>query len=795
MTSPPPISSDDRRAAMVQRAADTYGVTDVALRSALLAVPREAFLPPELAELAYEDRHLPLPEGRTLPPADVVAAMIDALGLRPSDRVLEMGTGSGYAAALMSRLAAEVYTTDRRAALAAVARERLAALGCANVRVRHAVGDPGWAEQGPFDAVLVSMSVASAPKALLDQLAVGGRLVMPVGPYRPTQAIVRVTRTGPQTWSEEQVGEIRFVCRLGDILVDLGAASRDQVESAAKEETGRRIGERLLAEGRVEEADLYRALALQRGVRFGRVEELLSRIDTEIVSRIPRTYLERHRMVPLAAAGGVLVTATSDPDASIAELAAVFQPQRMEIYLVTPTDYRRLWSAIDLKLRARQAIVTAPGLTIQPAEDEALDLIAASGGGPDAKCVALFDALLLEAVGERASDIHLERYGTRVRVRLRIDGELRDQPGFQLSPADLIGLVNVIKIKGNLDIAERRLPQGGRIGLRAAGSTYDLRIQTQPALYGEHVVIRLLPQDTKLLTIEDLGFSPDIATQYRRLLDSPAGLVLVVGPTGSGKSTTLYAGLQVLARDTTRKVITIEDPIEYSLEGIQQAQVRPEIGFAFQHAMRAFVREDPDVILVGEIRDGETALEAIRASQTGHLVLSTLHCNDAVDAVQRLFDLGMHENSIASELLAIVAQRLTRRICEGCRVPAGPEPEILREVFPDGTPEGFRAFRGRGCPRCEGHGTRGRVAAIEYLRAGPEVRRAISRRLPVDELRGVALAAGLVTMRDNALRLVESGVIPLGELPRILPQERMAPERAAGGERPGRGKVVLPSGR
>jgi type IV pilus assembly protein PilB len=405
------------------------------------------------------------------------------------------------------------------------------------------------------------------------------------------------------------------------------------------------------------------------------------------------------------------------------------------------------------------------------------DLLAEDDGNLEAHAVALFEALLLDAIGERASDLHLERYGDRVVVRLRVDGELRDLSRYHLTPEELAGLINVIKVKANLDISERRLPQGGRARLRAGNDVFDLRIQTQPCLHGEHAIIRLLPQGSALLGIDDLGFPPDVGNRYRRLLNHPAGLVLVVGPTGSGKSTTLYAGLQVLAADKRRKVITVEDPIEYAIHGVQQTQVKPEIGFQFANAMRAFVREDPDVILVGEIRDGETALEAIRASQTGHLVLSTLHCNDAVDAVQRLFDLGMHPNSIASELLAVVAQRLAKRVCPRCRRPAEPDPEILSELFPDGTPEGFRCFEGAGCDRCAGHGTRGRIAVIEFLQASPAVRAAIARQPPLDELRSTALAAGLLSMRGNAVRHVVEGTIPLSELPRILPAERLPAER------------------
>jgi type IV pilus assembly protein PilB len=441
--------------------------------------------------------------------------------------------------------------------------------------------------------------------------------------------------------------------------------------------------------------------------------------------------------------------------------------------LVTPADFHRIWSSAKLGRlpdeRSEPRVAT---------ESTDRDLLVDSA--VDARMVAIFEAMLLDAVAERASDIHLEVYDDQVRVRFRIDGELRDVTHYQLTKLELRGLINIVKINAGLDIAERRLPQGGRFRRRAGTSTFDLRVQTQPSLYGEHGIMRLLPQDTHLLTIEELGFPPEIAEQYRRLLASPGGLILVVGPTGSGKSTTLYAGLQVLAKDATRKVITAEDPIEYSMHGIQQTQVKPEIGFAFANAMRAFVREDPDVILVGEIRDKETALEAIRASQTGHLVLSTLHSNDAVDAVQRLFDLDMHANSVASELLSVIAQKLAKRICKVCREPAEPEPEIMAELFPNGdVPEDFQTYRGAGCSVCAGRGTKGRIAVLEYLRADENVRSAVTKRVSVDELRQVALDAGMVTMRDSAIWLVKEGVVPLSELPRVLSAERMAPERSS----------------
>ncbi len=563
--------------------------------------------------------------------------------------------------------------------------------------------------------------------------------------------------------------------RLGDRLVASGAVERADVERAAADLGPGRLGEALLAAGAVEEREIYRALAAQRGWRYAEAEEVFHILDPAVSRSVPRRFQETQHILPVARLAHGVILATCNPDTRVEEVAMAFDRAPVEIWLVTPTSYRRLRAALDL---GQVAVTREESPSAAPRGKE---LLAADGtaGALDSELVALFDALLLDAIGERASDIHLERYGDRVRVRLRIDGDLHDLDRYQLTPEQHAGMVNVLKVNAHLDIAERRLPQGGRFSAHAGGHSFDLRVQTQPSLHGEHAVVRLLPQDTKALTIEDLGFPEALASRYRRLLASPAGMVLVVGPTGSGKSTTLYAGLQELAHDTTRKVISVEDPIEYAIDGVQQTQVHAEIGFSFAGAMRVFVRQDPDVILLGEIRDNETALEAIRASQTGHLVLSTLHCNDAVDAVQRLFDLGMHPNSVASELIAVFAQRLAKRLCPACREVVAPDVSLAAEVFPAGVPDGFRAFRGRGCERCNGLGTRGRIAVMEYLPATPSLRRGISRQLPLDEMRFIALSSGLEPMREQALQLVTEGVIPFENLLELLPPERLAPEAFA----------------
>jgi type IV pilus assembly protein PilB len=563
---------------------------------------------------------------------------------------------------------------------------------------------------------------------------------------------------------------------IDDILIEFGIATEETIREARRR--ARAKGTSMIDElhplAHIDDLDLYRKLAVRYNLPLGNVDALLRKIQIPLFESFPKAFLEHNQIIPLYALGKTLALATTDPDVSVMEIFSM-HPDFTEIekILVTPTDFRRLWSALNLSIESRQKIEPVADLTLKPAEKDLLDK---SQTFFETHLVSLFEALLLDAVAENASDIHIEQYGHLVRLRLRVDGELHDLTHYTISTTEVLGLINVIKLRAELNIAERRLPQGGRSRLRVGESVFDLRVQTQPSLHGEHVVIRLLPQSSTLIGIAGLGFSPAVAGHYKRLLDNPAGLVLVVGPTGSGKTTTLYAGLQLLAQEGNRKVITVEDPIEYSMNNIQQTQVKPDIGFSFADAMRSFVRQDPDVIMVGEIRDHETALEAIRASQTGHVVLSTLHCNDAIDAMQRLFDIGIQPNSIASELLAIIAQRLAKRICPKCKTEIIPDPKIIAEVFPDGAPKNFRCFIGKGCEECHQRGTRGRVGVVEYLQANTDIRDAISKQPPVGELRRLAMDAGLVTMRDSALDHVLQGNIPLSELPRILPAERMAPE-------------------
>ncbi len=743
---------------------------DPRVNKVILEVSRDAFV-------ASPDTSL-MVSGHSIPPTSVVRKILSHLPLlQPEDRVMQVGAGSGYLAAVMARLVSQLVVVERNDMIADIARTNLAQIKTDNVQIILGDGEAGAPDFGPFRVIVASCMLVDVAD-LMHQLADDGVLVVLEGsdPHVPDLVQYRKSADGFQ---RTKLGVIDFRTDSGDVLIDLGVVDEEAVARARAE--ARRQKKPLLSivrsEVNFQDVNVYRAMAKRLGMGFDEAEHLFGLLELDLFRRFSRTFLDHYRLIPVCFRDKRLVVATDNPDTPIDVLERMHPDAGIERVLVTPTDYRRLWSALNISDRSSNLPSPRLEQQYQPldSEEDSTDRISPY-------LVAIYEALLLDAVSEDASDIHIERYNDRVRIRLRVDGELHNLDHYQLTPAEIAGVINVIKTRAELDIAERRLPQGGRSRLRAGDITYDLRIQTQPALHGEHAVIRLLPQRGRALKLSELGMTPHLARHYRRLLDNPAGMVLIVGPTGSGKSTTLSAGLQELADDGRRKVITIEDPIEYAIDNIQQSRVRANIGFNFADAMRSFVRQDPDVILVGEIRDGETALETARASQTGHLVLSTLHCNDAVDAVQRLYDLGLHPNSIASELLAVMAQRLAKRICPNCKTEIEPDPEILAELFPEQVPDGFRCYEGKGCNRCAKRGTKGRVAVVEFMQVNDDIRSSISRHPPVGELRWRALDAGLVTMRDSALDLVIEGVIPLSELPRILPAERMAPE-ARGGRR------------
>jgi type IV pilus assembly protein PilB len=745
---------------------------DHRLDSVLQKLPRSHFI-------ASEDlRHII--SGRSIPTTMAVRQMLEQIGPITSDsRVLVIGSGAGYLPAVLANLAREIVVVEREDHIARIARANFESAGLKNIQLVLGDGEAGAADLTPFDLIVCSCFLSSYDE-LLTQLSGQGRLFCMEGADALAPSLIRYQRDQNGEMQRAELGAVIFSRDTGEVLIDLGYIDEKTLRRARVEAERRKqpVLQVLRSQIDVEDGEFYRDLARQHDLELRSADEVLRQLDVELFQRFSKTFLDNQRLLPVRIKDGELLLATDNPDAPIEDLAGMQPHGSLRRVLVTPTDFKRIWSALELTERSKSVLSwkSEPVSETQGSED----LLDVSSKEISHYLVSIYEAILLDAVSSQASDIHVERYGERIRIRIRVDGELQDLEHYKLTPRDHAGLINVIKVRAEINIAERRLPQGGRTHMRVGTTNYDLRIQIQPSLHGEHAVIRLLSQTGRVLGLNELGMAPRVARFYQRLLDNPAGLVLVVGPTGSGKSTTLYAALQTLAEDGRRKVITVEDPIEYSIDNIQQTRVRSNIGFNFDDAMRSFVRQDPDVILVGEIRDRETALEAIRASQTGHLVLSTLHSNDAVDALQRMFDLGVHPNSIAGELLAIIAQRLAKRICTQCRVPAEPDPVILRELFPEQVPAGFRCFEGRGCKACGGRGTRGRVAVIEYMHANDDIRNLISRQPPVGELRWQALDSGLITMRDSALNHVIQGVISQNELPRILPQDRMAPEHRGG---------------
>lgn len=382
----------------------------------------------------------------------------------------------------------------------------------------------------------------------------------------------------------------------------------------------------------------------------------------------------------------------------------------------------------------------------------------------DAPIIKLINAMLSEAIKEGASDIHIETFETVLSIRFRVDGVLREvlTPSRKLAPL----LVSRVKVMAKLDIAEKRIPQDGRISLRIGGRAVDVRVSTMPSSHGERVVMRILDKNATRLDLHSLGMTADNHHAFRELIQRPHGILLVTGPTGSGKSTTLYAGLQELDRHE-KNILTVEDPIEFDIDGIGQTQVNPKVDMTFARGLRAILRQDPDVISVGEIRDGETGAIAIRAAITGHLVLSTLHTNDAVSAIDRLVDIGVEPYLISSALRGVISQRLVRKVCPHCKKAYRPEAEELAML---GLPENANVqfYRGEGCQECYHTGYKGRRAVFEIFMLNGRIRRMVTEGAKYDALSKAAAETGFVTMRENCRNLVLRGEISAAEAARAI---------------------------
>jgi len=551
--------------------------------------------------------------------------------------------------------------------------------------------------------------------------------------------------------------------RLADILLATGRCDGRTIERARRvaQESGQRLDAVLIQLGLVTERDLAGAYATLLGLELAEPAQFPA--SPLLPELLPRRFLHQARAIPLALEAGALVLAVADPLDNFTPAAigaAARRPVRLRV--AVPLDLEAAFGR--LYPETAEAVSPEPATDDMAAEEDTERLKDLASEAP---VIRLVNQIIARAVETQASDIHFEPFEDRLRIRTRHDGvlhEIDSQPA-RLTPA----IISRIKIMSRLDIAERRLPQDGRIKLPVRGQEIDFRVSTLPALHGENVVLRILDRGTVALDYQALGLPPAVIERLSRALHVPNGIVLVTGPTGSGKTTTLYAGLLDI-NATSRKIATVEDPIEYQIPGITQTQVKPGIGLTFAHVLRATLRQDPDVVMIGEIRDLETAEIAVQGALTGRLVLSTLHTNSAAASITRLRDMGLEEYLITAVLRGVLAQRLVRRLCPHCRQPAPVPPELARRFDLERHAGGAKVqlFRAVGCAQCRETGYRGRHAIAEFLLPDDTIEHLIFARAEQSEIERAAVAAGMVTMLDSGIAASLAGTTTLDEVIRTL---------------------------
>jgi general secretion pathway protein E len=554
---------------------------------------------------------------------------------------------------------------------------------------------------------------------------------------------------------------------LGEILVQEGLTTPDVVQRAlARAQTsGELIGEALVALGAVTEDDVLRALALQQDLPYLWREEFPSSVP--VLKNVSAKYLRQSRVCPISLDGSVLTVASADPLNTLIT-DELRQATGLSVKIVISPAVA-ITEAID---RSYDGAATPLQRIVEGIEDERRpdgdeDVNHLRDMAFEAPVVRLVNLLIENAISSEASDIHIEPFEDTLRIRYRIDGILYEQeaPPRRLQAA----VTSRIKIMAEMNIAERRLPQDGRIRVTLHGQRVDIRVSTIPTVHGESIVMRLLQRSSVFLPLEKLGFPTETLRRFDSLIKRPHGILLVTGPTGSGKTTTLYAALDKINAPGV-KIITVEDPVEYQLKGVNQIPVRPKIGLSFAQGLRHIVRQDPDVILVGEIRDLETAEVAIQASLTGHLVFSTLHTNDAPGAITRLQDMGVEGYLVASVLEGVLAQRLVRRICPACRVPDTPSRADLDALGIE-APPGTVLFRGKGCEECRGTGYRGRSGIYELFVVDEDARSLILRRATTRDIRQHAVQRGMETLRMDGFKRACEGVTTVEEILRVTQED------------------------
>ena len=540
-----------------------------------------------------------------------------------------------------------------------------------------------------------------------------------------------------------------------EVLLEKGLITPKHLSEAMdlRKKEGVRLDRALVRLGYVGEEELLKIMSEQLAIPM--IDLASVQVDVEVLRSMPAKLVYRKNLVPISRSNGTLTVATSDPFDLYAfdelrlltglTIQPVLAPQE-EISKLIKAHYGVGGDTIDELMNADEVQVMGE---VSPDSEDLLEM------AQEASVIKLVNEIFLEALNERASDIHVEPYEKRLSIRYRIDGVLHEASMPPQISRFQAAIISRIKILANMNIAEKRLPQDGRIKFQVGNRQNDVRVSVIPMLWGEGIVMRILETSTTLFTLPQLGMAEDTFAVFHEIIKRPHGILLVTGPTGSGKTTTLYAALQEILSPEI-KMITVEDPVEYHLEGVNQIQVSPKIGMTFARGLRAILRHDPDVVMIGEIRDLETAEAAIQASLTGHLVLSTLHTNDACSAATRLLDMGVEPFLVTSTLAGAMAQRLVRTICPHCKEQYAPDREPLPADFK--LEPGVKLWRGAGCRKCRGTGFRGRSGLFELLVADDAVREKIMERRPVGEMVAVAKQAGLRLLREDGWVKVRAGI-------------------------------------
>ena len=556
--------------------------------------------------------------------------------------------------------------------------------------------------------------------------------------------------------------------QLGDHLLARGLVNEEQLEQAQRTaaQRGRSLGRVLIELGFVTEAGLVSILAEQLGLSFVDLSE--AHVDQAAVAMVAEPVARRHSCLPMSLDGETLVVAMADP-ANVVAVDDIRAMTKRDVRVVVSTkaDVSNAINRYYRMDRTAETLAEEVAAEKEAEEDKSLEAQLKTAGAEDAPIIKLVNLLITQAVTDRASDIHIEPDERSLRVRYRIDGVLHEV----MNPPKSVqaGITSRLKIMADINIAERRIPQDGRISLVVAGKKIDIRVATLPTVHGEKIVLRILDKSSVLLELQDLGFLPGNFRRFQEAYTKPYGEILVTGPTGSGKSTTLYATLNILNRPEVNS-ITVEDPVEYQLPGVNQVQTHPKAGLTFASALRSILRADPDIVLIGEIRDRETAQIATEAALTGHLVLSTLHTNDAPSALTRLVEMGIEPFLVSSALDCVLAQRLARKLCERCKAEYKPTPdELSTAVFP-WDPEGDlpQLFRPVGCSSCGDTGYKGRMALHEVMTVTEEIEKLVVEGASSEDVKKVALSQGMITLREDGMEKVRMGRTSIEEILRVV---------------------------